>query len=151
MRVRLFAPTGIVQTAANDNNNVGPTDQAFLGLKEAWIDYAGFRYPGESIRIGRQRVREDDAMYVDQDVDAVRWIFNTTLVQSELGVGHEFSTYRTDSVGLPADQKHRTYVFGTLGGEWHAYQRFGVRAIYVDDDVGLAGDGRDDPAGYQAR
>ncbi len=137
VRVRLFAPTGIVQTNANDNNNVGPTDQAFAGLKEAWVDYAGFRYPGESIRLGRQRVREDDAMYVDQDVDALRWIFNTTLVQSELGVGHEFSTYRTDSVGLPPDQKHRTYVFGTLGGEWHAYQRFGVRAIYVDDSVGL--------------
>lgn len=133
VRVRLFAPTGRVQTEANDNNNVGPTDQAFLGLKEAWVDYAGFRYPGESIRLGRQRVREDDAMYVDQDVDAARWIFNTTLVQSELGVGKEFSTYRTDSVGLPPDQKRRTYVFGTLGGEWRAYQRFGVRTIYVDD------------------
>lgn len=137
VRIRAFAPTGTVQTNANDNNNVGPTDQAILGLKEAWIDYAGFRYPGESIRIGRQRIREDDAMYVDQDVDALRWIFNTTLVQSEFGVGHEFSTYRTDDVGLPPDQKHRTYLFGTLGGEWHAYQRFGVRTIYVDDKVGL--------------
>lgn len=137
LRVRLFAPTGTVQTNANDNNNVGPTDKAFFGLKEAWIDYAGFRYPGESIRVGRQRIREDDAMYVDQDVDAVRWIFNTTLVQSEFGVGHEFSTYRTDSVGLPPDQKHRTYVFATLGGEWRPYQRYGIRAIYVDDKVGL--------------
>jgi len=137
VRVRLFAPTGTVQTAANDNNNLGPTDQAFVGLKEAWVDYAGFRYPGESIRLGRQRVREDDAMYVDQDVDAVRWMFNTTLVQSELGVGREFSTYRTDDIGLPPDQKHRMYVFGNLGGEWRAYQRVGVRAMYVHDDYDL--------------
>lgn len=137
VRVRLFAPTGTVQTNANDNNNLGPTDQAFVGLKEAWIDYAGFRYPGESIRLGRQRVREDDAMYVDQDVDAARWMFNTTLVQSELGVGREFSTYRTDDIGLPPDQKHRLYVFGTLGGEWRAYQRIGVRAMYVHDDYNV--------------
>ncbi|TBR39443.1 MULTISPECIES: alginate export family protein [Dyella] len=137
LRVRLFAPTGIVQTNANDNNNVGPTNQAFLGLKEAWVDYAGFRYPGESIRLGRQRVRQDDAMYIDQDVDSARWIFKTTLVQSELGVGREFGTYRTDDVGLPPDQKHRLYVFGTLGGEWKAYQRIGVRMMYVHDDYNV--------------
>lgn len=137
VRARLFAPTGTVQTNANDNNNVGPTRQTFVGLKEAWIDYAGFRYPGESIRLGRQRVREDDAMYMDQDVDAARWIFNTTLVQSEFGVGREFSTYRTDDIGLPPDQKHRVYAFGTFSGEWHAYQRIGVRAMYIHDNDGL--------------
>lgn len=137
VRARLFAPTGTVQTNANDNNNLGPTDQTFLGLKEAWIDYAGFKYPGESIRLGRQRIREDDAMYIDQDVDAARWIFNTTLVQSEFGIGREFGTYRTDDVGLPPDQKHRTYVYGTLSREWRAYQRVGVRAIYVHDDNNL--------------
>jgi len=135
VRLRLFAPTGAVLPNGNDNNNVAASSSAFLGLKEAWIDYGGLTsYPDESIRLGRQRIREDDAMFWDQDLDALRWMFNTTLLQTEIGVGHEFSTYRTDDVKLPPDQKDRTYAFGTLSGEWHPQQRVGVRVVHADDD-----------------
>ena len=35
VRARLFVPTGEVLPNGNDNNNVGATDKAFVGLKEA--------------------------------------------------------------------------------------------------------------------
>ena len=134
VRARLFVPTGEVLPGGNDNNNVGATNQAFVGLKEAWIDYGGLTsYPDESIRLGRQRIRQDDALYWDQDIDALRWIFNTTLLQAEIGVGHQFSTYRSDDVELPPDQKKRVYTFGTLSGEWHPQQRIGLRFVHADD------------------
>jgi alginate production protein len=41
LRVRVFAPTDAVLVAGNDNNNVGATAQAYIGLKEAWVDYRG--------------------------------------------------------------------------------------------------------------
>ena len=73
VRARLFVPTGEVLPNGNDNNNVGATDKAFVGLKEAWVDYGGLTsYPDESIRLGRQRIREDDALFWDDDVDALR-------------------------------------------------------------------------------
>ena len=135
LRVRLFAPTGAVLPNGNDNNNVGASSKTFAGLKEAWIDYGGLTsYPGESFRLGRQRIREDDAQFWDQDIDALRWIFSTTLLQAEIGVGHEFGTYRTDDVKLPPDQKDRIYTFGTLSGEWHPEQRIGVRVVHADDN-----------------
>jgi alginate production protein len=135
VRARLFAPTGAVLPNGNDNNNVNASSNAFVGLKEAWIDYGGLTsYPDESIRLGRQRIREDDAQFWDQDIDALRWIFNTTLLQAELGVGHQFGTYRSDDVKLPPDQKDRTYAFGTLSGEWRPLQRIGVRVVHADDN-----------------
>jgi len=135
VRARLFAPTGAVLPNGNDNNNVSASSNAFLGLKEAWVDYGGLTsYPDESIRLGRQRIREDDAQFWDQDIDALRWIFNTTLLQAEVGVGHQFGTYRTDDVKLPVDQKDRIYAFGTLSGEWHPQQRVGVRVVHADDN-----------------
>ena len=134
VRARLFAPTGAVLPNGNDNNNVASSNNAFLGLKEAWIDYGGLTsYPDESLRFGRQRIRQDDALYWDQDIDALRWIFNTTLLQAEIGVGKELGTYRTDDVKLPPDQKDRLYTFGTLSGEWHPQQRIGVRFVHADD------------------
>jgi alginate production protein len=134
VRARLFAPTGEVLPNGNDNNNAGATGKAFIGLKEAWVDYGGLTsYPDESIRLGRQRIRQDDALYWDEDIDALRWIFNTTLLQAELGVGKEFSTYRTDDVELPPEQKDRLYTFGTLSGEWRPQQRIGIRFVHADD------------------
>jgi alginate production protein len=134
VRARLFVPTGEVLPSGNDNNNVGATSQTFIGLKEAWIDYGGLTsYPDESIRLGRQRIRQDDALYWDDDIDALRWIFNTTLLQAQIGVGHEFSTYRSDNVELPPEQKQRVYSFGTLSGEWYPQQRIGARFVHADD------------------
>ena len=142
VRVRLFAPTGTVLSNGNDNNNASATNETFLGLKEAWIDYGGLTsYPDESIRFGRQRIRQNDALYWDQDIDSLRWIFNTTLLQAEIGVGEEFGTYRTDDVKLPPDQKNRIYTFGALSGEWHPQQRIGVRFVHADDDGGGPGIG----------
>jgi alginate production protein len=134
VRARLFAPTGEVLGNGNDNNNASATGKTFVGLKEAWVDYGGLTsYPDESIRLGRQRIRQDDALYWDDDIDALRWIFNTTLLQAEVGVGKEFSTYRTDDVELPPEQKDRLYTFGTLSGEWHPQQRIGLRFVHADD------------------
>lgn len=134
VRVRLFAPTGTVASNSDDNNNVRASDSTFAALKEAWVDYGGLTsYPDESIRLGRQRIREDDALYWDQDIDALRWIFNTTLLQAQIGVGKEFSTYRTDNAKLPPDQKDRLYTFGTLSGEWRPEQRIGFRFAHADD------------------
>lgn len=135
VRARLFVPTGSVLPNGNDNNNVGATSSTFVGLKEAWLEYGGLTsYPGESIRFGRQHLRQDDAQWWDQDIDALRWIFDTTLLQFEAGVAREFSTYRSDDPSLPLDQKDRTYVFGSLSREWLPNQRIGLRVAHADDD-----------------
>ncbi|NKF22424.1 alginate export family protein [Solimonas marina] len=135
VRVRGYAPTGRLLQPGDDDNNESATKKAFVGLKEAWIEYGGLTsYPGETLRIGRQRIRNDDTQFFDEDIDAARWIFDTTLLQADLGVAHQFDTYRTDNIDLPQEQDHRTYAFGSLAYDWRAHQRVGMRVVYAGDD-----------------
>jgi alginate production protein len=134
VRARLFAPTGNLQTQGNENNNVNSSSRSFVGLKEAWIEYAGLTsYPGESFRVGRQRILQDDTQWWDEEIDAVRWIFDTTLLEAQLGAARNFDTYRTDSQPLPVQEKNRLYGFATVAGEWRARQRIGARVIHASD------------------
>src|SRR3546814_10335225 len=87
-----------------------------------------------SLRLGRQRIRNDDAQFFDEDIDAARWIFNTTLLDADLGVARQFDTYRTDDVDVPVDQDQRTYTFGSLAWDWAARQRIGFRVVHANDD-----------------
>ncbi|WP_051361796.1 alginate export family protein [Solimonas soli] len=134
-RVRLYAPTGELLQSGQDNNNVAASDDAFVGLKELWFEYGGLTsYPGEALRIGRQRIRDDDTQFFDQDIDALRWIFDTTLLDADLGVARQFDTYRSDGVDIPAEQRDRTYAFGSIGWDWAARQRLGLRVVHASDD-----------------
>src|SRR3546814_19587836 len=87
-----------------------------------------------SLRLGRQRIRNDDAQFFDEDIDAARWIFNTTLLDADLGVARQFDTYRTDDVDVPVDQDQRTYTFGRLAWDWAARPRIGFRVGHANDD-----------------
>jgi alginate production protein len=134
VRARAFVPSGSVLPQGNTNNNVGASSSAYIGLKEAWIDYGGITsYPGESLRVGRQRTREDSAEWWDDDLDSVRWMFNTTLLQSEMAVAHQFSTYRSDGAPLPFKQQNRIYLLGSVSGEVLPMQRIGLRVVHADD------------------
>lgn len=135
VRVRAYAPTGSLLQSGEDDNTESASKKAFVGLKEAWFEYGGLTsYPGEALRIGRQRIRNDDAQFFDEDIDAARWIFDTTLLEADLGVARQFDTYRTDDVEIPLDQDHRTYGFGSLAWDWAALQRIGLRVVYANDD-----------------
>jgi len=137
VRVRLFAPTDDVLLPGNDNNNLAASSKAFVGLREAWLDYRGLTdYPGESLRVGRQRIRQSDAAWWDQDIDAARWIFDTSLLQFQLGAARQFDSYRSDGADIPAVQQDRTYGFATASFEPSPGVRLGLRAVHARDDRG---------------
>jgi len=142
VRGRAFVPSGSVLPQGNTNNNVAASSSAYVGLKEAWVDYGGLTsYPDESLRLGRQRTREDSAQWWDEDLDSLRWIFETTLLQSELAVAHSFSTYRSDGAPQPFKQQHRVYEFGSISAELLPQQRIGLRIVHADDGNRLASTG----------
>jgi len=131
LRARIFLPTN--RLAPFDSTE--PDDQrparAYAGINELWIQYGGFTsYPGESVRLGRQHIRQTDSSWWDQDADALRWMLDTTLIDAEVGVAHPFSTFRTDGVEVPASQRNRTHYFTQLAADWRAENRIGLRAVH---------------------
>jgi alginate production protein len=135
-RARIFLPTG--STIPFDSSEpdsfapAGPAD-AFAGVSELWIQYNGLTsYPGEAVRLGRQHIRQTDSEWWDQDAQALRWIFDTTLLSADIGVARTSSTWRTDDAEVPAAQRDRTYLFGHIATDWRALHTVGLRMTHAD-------------------
>lgn len=131
VRVQGFAPTGRV---VQRENTEPVRTKAYGQLRELWLEFGGITtYPGEVLRLGLQRVRDPDGLWYDRDIESVRWIFDTTLLQAQLGVAQQFETYRTDNNDLPGSQKDRAYAFAGISGQWLPRNYAGVRVAYAGD------------------
>ncbi|WP_258001302.1 alginate export family protein, partial [Vibrio vulnificus] len=71
-------------------------------------------YPGEHLRFGRQRLREDSGQWQDTNIEALNWSFETTLLNAHAGVAQRFSEYRTDLDELAPVFFKRTDAFGVI-------------------------------------
>lgn len=131
-RVEGFAPSGEVIVTGDEER--ARRSESYARLRELWFDYGGFTaYPGEHLRIGLQRLRDADGQWLDRDIESVRWIFDTTLVQGHLGVAESFLTYRSDGSEPPSAQRDRAHGFGGIGRQWRVGHYLGLRALHAFD------------------
>ncbi len=109
-------------------------DKSYLAMREFWVGYSGLTaYPGEQLRFGRQRLRSDDGMWRDTNIEALNWTFDTTLLKADLGVAQRFSEYRTDLTELAPEDKDRTHLYGNVATQWTPGHWVGVRAHHTPD------------------
>jgi alginate production protein len=142
-RGRVYLPTSRAAPFNLDQPDNAGASSGFVGLNELWMQYNGITtYPGEAVRIGRQRIRQSDGEWWDQDADSLRWFLDTTLHSAEMGIAHQFFTYRTDSVGVPAEQRKRTYLFGRLATRLSIDDSIGLRVTHTMDHNELPAVGR---------
>jgi alginate production protein len=111
----------------------------YLALRELWIGYAGLTaYPGETLRLGRQRLRDDGSgLWRDANIEALAWSFDTTLLRAHLGVAERFSEYRSDIHDLAAEDKARLHVFGDLSRQWQPGHWLGLNFHHGRDHDSL--------------
>lgn len=135
IRLQGFLPSGMV--VQNEYDEPVPME-SYAALREFWFEYGGITsYPGEVLRLGLQRLKEPDGLWWDRDIESARWIFDTTLVQFQMGAAKQFRAWRTDEVELPESQRDRAYGFIGVGTQWLPRQFVGVRAAYAADQQPL--------------
>jgi len=123
------------ELSQQDSDQGGGSSDGYLGIRELWFDYRGFsRYPGESFRIGRQRIREKDGLWWDKDIESIRWIFDTTTLFAFTGIAQEFNNYRTDKNELDEDEKDILNLFSTVSWQWKPGHHIGSRFHYKNND-----------------
>ena len=139
VRLQGFLPSGEIVVFDEERPR---RPESFAAVREAWVAYHGLTsYPGEMIKIGRQRLREDDGTWWDRDAEAIHWTFDSTLLQAHVGLASELHTGRTGSEELPSSQRDRGYAFAGISRQWHAEHFIGARAAHAFDYAGP-----DDPA-----
>ncbi|SEQ19551.1 alginate production protein [Pseudomonas cuatrocienegasensis] len=138
--------TDIIETDTLDNNDLDSEDsgssndgrvpdKSYLALREFWVDYAGLTaYPGEHLRLGRQRLRSDEGTWRDTNIEALNWSFDTTLLNAQVGVAQRFSEYRTDLDELAPEDEDRTHLFADVATQWTPGHWVGVKLHHSRDD-----------------
>jgi len=128
----------------NSSSDARKQDKSYLALREFWVGYKGFTaYPGEQLKFGRQRLRNDDGTWRDTNIEALNWTFDTTLLKANVGAAERFSEYRTDLTELAPDDKDRLHLFGDIAAQWTPGQWVGLRAHHSQDDGSLKHQGEE--------
>jgi alginate production protein len=138
VRMQGFLPTDAIPTFDDGTPAQLQAAESFVALNEAWVQFNGLTsYPNETLRIGRQLIREDNGDWVGINMDAIRWSFDTTLFRAVASVMYPFSSYRTDDLPVPPVQRDRLYGTLNVGGDWAPEQRIGARVMHASDRKGL--------------
>lgn len=125
---------GATDTVEYESSAARPRSDGFVGLREAWVDYTGLtEYPGEYVRTGLQRVRATDGLWWDTDIEATRWVFNTTLVEAEIAAAQRFNLYRSDENDVLYEDKNRRHLFGKYRYQWLPGHWIGTRFHHLSD------------------
>ncbi len=100
-----------------DSEEGGDSSDGFVGLRELWLDWSGLtNYPGESIRIGRERLQDEDGIWIDSDITLLRWLWDTSLFDATLGVAEKLGRFRSDDSELADDEEDLLRLFAK--GRW---------------------------------
>lgn len=121
------ADTGAI---SNGNN--------FLLLRQAYLQFGNKDEQPASLRVGRQKVAEPYGVWWNQNFDAVRISYNTTLFNGMLAGGQNFSSYQTGNRPLAKNDRDLLRVLAE--GSWQYYYQhfFEARLMYQDDHSGIA-------------
>lgn len=131
-------------SGVSDNDNDRQADDSYLAMREFWIGYSGFTaYPGEELRFGRQRLRNDDSFWRDTNIEALNWTFDTTLLRAHLGLAERFSEYRTDIDELAPEDEDRQHLYGDIATQWTPGHWVGLNLHYSHDDGDLPSPGEE--------
>ena len=131
-------------TEQNSSSDARKQDKSYLALREFWVGYKGFTaYPGEQLKFGRQRLRNDDGTWRDTNIEALAWTFDTTLLKANLSAAERFSEYRTDLTELAPEDKDRLHLFGDISAQWTPGQWVGLRAHQAHADGSLKHQGEE--------
>ncbi|KFX69739.1 alginate regulatory protein [Pseudomonas taeanensis MS-3] len=134
-------PNALDGDSASRNDSRQP-DKSYLALREFWVGYSGLTaYPGEELRFGRQRLRNDDSQWRDTNIEALNWTFDTTLLRANLGVAERFSEYRSDIDELAPEDEDRLHLFADAATQWTPGHWLGVNAHHSRDDGQLRSTG----------
>lgn len=136
------AQTGQTSQRARGTANSRKVSDSYAALREFWVGYSGFTpYPGEILKFGRQRLRNDDGQWHDVNIEALDWTFDTTLLKAEVGAAQRFSEYRTDLTELDPQDKDRQHLYGDVSYQWAPGHWAGIRGHYSHDDGNLKNQG----------
>jgi alginate production protein len=150
-QIRVVHSTGSAQSNYDDDDQAA--DSNFIEMRQAWIEFKNlFDINPLSLKVGRQRFREDRGNWWDRDMDAIRLSFDTTLTSGFVSFGQNLGKHRIGSVyKLEQDEENRFRLLGETSHKLANNHKISGRFLFEHDysdleDIGqnISSDDRDD-------
>lgn len=123
------------------SNNADDDDSQnlnFVELRQAWVEFDNLNgHQPASVKIGRQRFREDRGLWWNRDLDAARISYDTSLTSGFVAVGQNLSEYRLgDDDEFDQDEQDRFRVLTELSHQYKKGHFIEARGLFEDDHSG---------------
>ena len=120
-----------------DTGEVSGLD-SFLELRQSYLQFDNVVAQPVSLRIGRQKIREDYGIWWKQNFDSLRLTYDTTLFKGSLIAGQDLFSYRTSDGDFTENEQKIARVL--VEGSWQYYYEnfFEARLMFQDDHSGIA-------------
>lgn len=136
---RGVAGVGHSSFETSDTGNVA-RENNFLEWRESYLQFNNIDGKGVGAKLGRQRFRETYGDWWNQNFDAIRASYDSTLFSGFLAGGENLFQYNTGR-DFNEDDREIARIFGEGSWQYHYDQFFQVRAMYEDDHSGIDGVG----------
>ena len=114
----------------------------YIELRRYWIEYSDlFNISPLAVRVGRQRIRDEYALWWNRDLDAVTLRYDATLFRGLLAVGENLTEYRSSGDAFNRDDEDVLRVLGQTSWQYARGHYIEGRFAYQDDHSGMEGVG----------
>lgn len=124
-------------TPGEDDNGESLTTNNYMELRQYFVRFAGdmFGAPHLNLTVGRQRIRESQALWWNRDIEAVRLGYDTTLLKGFVAVGEQLSSNSTIDNFFDSRQDRLRFM-GEASWHYSPGHFVDLRALYEDDHSG---------------
>ncbi len=118
-----------------DSTGLERPSKDYLELRQAWLRADKVFGTPLQLQLGRQRIREDYALWWNRDLDAVRALYATDAFKGFIGVAQNLASYRT-SDDMDDDEKDQFHAMAEASFLLDKNNGIEARALFENDYSG---------------
>ena len=120
-----------------DTGEISSLD-SFLEWHQSYLQFNNVGVSPVSLRIGRQKIREDYGLWWKQNFDSMRLMYDTTLFSSFIAAGQDLFSYRISDDGFTENEQKITRVLAEGSWQYYYEQFFETRLMFQNDHSNIA-------------
>lgn len=113
------------------------TDGSFLEWRQSYFEFENLGGTPASMKIGRQKFREEYGLWWNRDFDAVRLAYETTLFKGFIAGGQDLFSYSTEDDDFDNNEQDIARVFAEGSWQYYYQQFLEARVLFEDDHSGI--------------
>lgn len=125
-------------SAQNADTGAFSADRNFLEWRESYLELNDVAGQPLYLRVGRQRLRDDYGLWWNQNFDAVKVGYKSTIFDGFVAAGQNLASYNTSTGSLKKNDRDLARIMAEGSWQYYFEHFLEARMMYQDDHSGTA-------------